>query len=146
MIRSKKRRNNPPSISHARAIGVVTALDKAVAQFGCPKTARLDNGSQFSAKEADLWAYANKVVLDFSRPEKPRDNAFSEACNSRIRLACLNRHWFHDVADARAKIETGRQDYSTVRPHGAIGNRVPMDLVNSQRSRIYRIQDGPDIR
>jgi putative transposase len=41
---------------HARAIDVVTALDRAVTQFGCPRTIRLDNGSQFTAKELDLWA------------------------------------------------------------------------------------------
>jgi putative transposase len=131
---------------HARAIDVVTALDRAVAEFGCPATIRLDNGSQFTAKELDLWAYANEVVLDFSRPGKPTDNAFSEAFNSRFRLECLNQHWFLDIEDARDKIEAWRQDYNTTRPHGAIGNRVPMDLVNSERSRISTIQTGPDLR
>ncbi len=131
---------------HARAIDVVMALDRAVEEFGCPRTIRLDNGSQFTAKELDLWAYANEVILDFSRLGKPTDNAFSKAFNSRFRLECLNQDWFLNIEDTRAKIETWRQDYNTMRPHGAIGNRVPMDLITSKKNRISSTQTGPDIR
>ena len=47
-----------------------------------------DNGSQFTSREFDLWAYANGVILDFSRPGKPTDNAFIESFNARVRLEC----------------------------------------------------------
>ena len=94
----------------ARASDVVMALDQAIAEFGCPQTNRLDNGSQFTSKELDLWVYANEVVLGFSRPGKPTDNAFSEAFDSRFRSECLNRPWFLDTEDAGAKIEAWRQD------------------------------------
>jgi putative transposase len=130
----------------AKATDVVNALGSAVAEFGCPQRIRLDNGSQFTSKEMDLWAYANDVVLDFSRPGKPTDNAYSEAFNSRFRLECLNQHWFLDIEDARAKIEAWRQDYNTVRPHGAIGNQVPMALVRSEMGRISHTSSGPDNR
>jgi putative transposase len=42
----------------------------------------------------DLWAYQRGVILDFSRPGKPTDNAFIEAFNSKLRSECLNAHWF----------------------------------------------------
>jgi putative transposase len=103
----------------AKAADVVGALNKAAAEFGTPKRIRVDNGSQFTSKEVDLWAYANNVVLDFSRPGKPTDNAF------------IDQHWFLDIDDARSKIEAWRQDYNHVRPHGAIGNQVPMDIIRS---------------
>jgi len=129
----------------AKAADVVDALNGAMAEFGAPKRIRVDNGPQFTSKEMDLWAYANGVVLDFSRPGKLTDNAFVEAFNSRFRLECLNQHWFLDIEDARAKIEAWRQDYNTVRPHGAIGNQVPMDLVRSEMNRISHSSAGPDI-
>ena len=69
-----------------------------------------------------------------------------EAFNSRFRLECLNQHWFLDIDDAWAKIEAWRQDYNTVRPHGAIGNQVPMDLVRSEMNRISHTPNGPHIR
>ena len=43
---------------------------------GYPKTIRVDQGSEFISRDLDLWAYANDVTLDFSRPGKPADNGF----------------------------------------------------------------------
>ena len=101
-------------------------LNQAVAAFGKPRSIRVDNGSQFTSREFDLWAYASGVILDFSRPGKPTDNAFIESFNARMRLLCLNQHWFLDLDDARRKIELWRQGYNDVRPHSAIGERTPM--------------------
>lgn len=85
-------------------------------------------------REFDLWAYANGVVLDFSRPGKPTDNAFIESFNARIRLECLNQHWFLNLDDARKKIELWRQDYKDVRAHSAIGERPPMIVFIAHRN------------
>lgn len=62
--------------------------------MGYPKTIRVDQGSEFVSCDMDLWAYQRGVVLDFSRPGKPTDNAFIEAFNGRFRAECLNQHWF----------------------------------------------------
>ncbi|MFC2926605.1 integrase core domain-containing protein, partial [Hyphobacterium vulgare] len=78
----------------------------------------------------DLWAYANDVTLDFSRPGKPTDNGFIEAFNSKLRTESLNAHWFMSLADAREKLEAWRREYNEVRPHSAIGYNVPADLHN----------------
>jgi putative transposase len=78
----------------------------------------------------DLWAYANSVTLDFSRPGEPTDNAYIEAFNGRFRAECLNTHWFLTLADAREKLEKGRRYYNEDRPPGAIGNKPPITLVN----------------
>ncbi len=32
--------------------------------------------AQFISRDMDLWAYQRGVILDFSRPGKPTDNAF----------------------------------------------------------------------
>ena len=80
-----------------------------------------------------IWtcgAYAHNVTLDFSRPGKPTDNAFIEAFNGRFRAECLNAHWFLTLADAREKLEAWRRYYNEERPHGSIGNKVPISLQN----------------
>ncbi len=64
-------------------------------------------GTEFISRDLDLWAYANDVTLDFSRPGKPTDNGFIEAFNSKLRTECLNAHWFMDLADARKKWKLG---------------------------------------
>jgi putative transposase len=39
-------------------------------------------------------------------------------------------HWFLTLDDARQKMEHWRRDYNEVRPHSAIGNKVPKSLLN----------------
>ncbi|MBJ2152631.1 IS3 family transposase, partial [Paracoccus sp. IB05] len=111
-----------------RGEDVVQTLERVCRHIGCPQTIRVDNGSEFISRDLDLWAYANDVTLDFSRPGKPTDNGFIEAFNSKLRSECLNAHWVMDLADAREKVEAWRRDDNEVRPHSAIGYNVPIDL------------------
>jgi len=113
----------------ATSMGVVDALEQARRQYGLPATIRVDQGSQFTSKELDLWAYSNGITLDFSRPGKPTDNAYVESFNATVRLECLGRHWFLGLDDAREKVEEWRIEYNEVRPHSAIGDRTPKSLI-----------------
>ena len=40
------------------------------------------------------------------------------------------RHWFLTLADAQEKLEDWRRYYNEERPHGAIGNKPPIMLLN----------------
>lgn len=111
-----------------RGEDVVATLERVCRTVGYPKAIRVDQGSEFISRDLDLWAYAKGVTLDFSRPGKPTDNAFAEAFNSRVRAECMNAHWFLTLADAREKLEAWRRYYDEERPHGAIGNKVPISL------------------
>lgn len=96
-------------------------------------SARVDQGSEFISRDLDLWAYQKGVILDFSRPGKPTDNAFIESFNGKFRQECLNAHWFMSLDDARQKMEEWREDYNNVRPHSAIGNKPPVSLINGSQ-------------
>lgn len=113
-----------------RAEDVVRTLERVCGQVGYPKTIRVDQGSEFISRDLDLWAYANGVTLDFSRPGKPTDNAFIEAFNSKFRSECLNAHWFMSLDDARSKMEDWRRYYNEERPHSGIGQNTPIQLHN----------------
>ena len=113
-----------------RGPDVVQRLESVCKTSGYPATIRVDQGSEFVSRDLDLWAYQNNVVLDFSRPGKPTDNAFIEAFNGRLRAECLNAHWFLSLDDARTKLEDWRRYYNEERPHGAIGNIPPITLTN----------------
>jgi putative transposase len=108
---------------------VVEALERVGRVHGFPKMIRVDQGTEFVSKDLDLWAYTRGVVLDFSRPGKPTDNAFIESFNGKFRAECLNAHWFMSLEDAREKCEAWRRDYNEVRPHSAIGNKPPIALI-----------------
>ncbi|GGA65726.1 putative transposase [Pelagibacterium lentulum] len=114
-----------------RGEDVVMTLEKVCREIGYPRTIRVDQGSEFISRDLDLWAYQKDVVLDFSRPGKPTDNAFIESFNGKFRAECLNAHWFMSLDDARSKMEDWRRDYNEVRPHSAIGNKPPISLMNA---------------
>lgn len=111
-----------------RGNDVVKTLNEAAKEHGFPKCLRVDNGPEFVSKALDLWAYANKVTLDFSRPGKPTDNAFIESFNSRFRQECLNQHWFLTLEDAKVKITAWWRDYNYHRPHSSLGYRTPEEF------------------
>jgi putative transposase len=47
-----------------------------------------------------------------------------------FRADCLNAHWFLSLADAWEKLEDWRKYYNEERPHGAIGHKTPIMLLN----------------
>ena len=51
-----------------RGEDVVQTLERVCSQTGYPKTIRVDQGTEFVSRDLDLWAFANGVTLDFSRP------------------------------------------------------------------------------
>ena len=99
-----------------------------IVHFAVPERIQVDNGSEFVSKALDLWAYDNRVTLDFSRPGKPTDNPFIESFNGSFRDECLNAHWFLSLEDAREKIEHWRQEYNTFRPHSSLGGLTPDEV------------------
>jgi putative transposase len=117
-----------------RGEDVVRTLEIVCRQTGYPKSIRVDQGSEFISRDLDLWAYQKNVILDFSRPGKPTDNAFIESFNGKFRAECLNAHWFMSLDDARDKLEDWRKDYNEVRPHSAIGNKPPISLQNCSQA------------
>lgn len=115
-----------------KGVDVAMTLDAVVQEHGRPSVIKVDNGPEFISKEVDLWAYANGVKLDFSRPGKPTDNAFIESFNGRFRQECLNQHWFLSLEDAKSKISAWREDYNKNRPHSSLGNRTPQEFAAEQ--------------
>ena len=105
--------------------GIVEVLQRLNEQHRLPKTIQVDNGPECTSKCLDHWAYLNGVELNFSRPGKPRDNAFIEAFNGRFQQECLKENWFLSLEDAGEKVETWRKHYNSERPHSARGTCPP---------------------
>jgi putative transposase len=119
---------------------VVRALEGLRFDRGLPQRIYCDNGSEFVSAAMDLWAYTNKVILDFSRRGKPTDNATIESFNGRFRSECLNVHWFLSLEDAEEKIEAWRQDYNEHHPHRALKGLSPNEYA---RQRLLAAANSP---
>jgi putative transposase len=105
---------------------VVAVLERLRRTIGRPKRTAIDNGPEFISKILDAWVYQNGVRLEFSRPEKPTDNALVESFNGRFREECLNQHWFAALEEARQTVEAWRIEYNTERPHRGLQQQTPM--------------------
>ena len=109
---------------------VVRVLQRIQRDRGGPKRLFCDNGSEFSSRVLDLWAYQNGVKIDFSRPGKPTDNGHIESFNGTFRDECLNAHWFPTLPEAKQIIEAWRREYNESRPHRALGERTPNEFAH----------------
>jgi putative transposase len=49
------------------AAKVIQALDRAVAQRGHPESITVDNGSEFTCRAMDAWAYQHQIGLYTAR-------------------------------------------------------------------------------
>lgn len=95
-----------------------------------PKIFNIDNGSEFTGRAMDTWAFEHGVKLDFIRPGKPNENAFIESFNGKFRDECLSENWFVSLEDVRKTIEEWRIDYNENRPHSSLGNLTPKEFAD----------------
>ncbi len=106
---------------------VTRAIDKLERS---PKIFNIDNGSEFTGKAMDTWAFERGIKLDFIRPGKPNENAFIESFNGKLRNECLNENWFVSLEEARRTIEEWRIDYNEQRPHSSLGGLTPKEFAD----------------
>jgi putative transposase len=92
---------------------------------GLPRSIQCDQGTEFTSRALDHWAWSNKVQIDFSRPATPGDNAINEAFNGSVRRECLSQHYFLDLNEAQRVLRQWREEYNNVRPHGSLAQVPP---------------------
>ena len=115
---------------------VVRAFEALAATRSLPLAITVDNGTEFTSKALDEWAWRHRVQLDFIRPGKPVENGMIESFNGRLRDECLNTNVFTSIDDARRTLEAWRQDYNEHRPHSSLGHLTPREFIR-------RGQDNP---
>ncbi len=107
---------------------VTRTLERVIAERGAPARLRCDNGPEFTSRHFLAWCAQKKIELIHIQPGRPMQNGYIESFNGRLRDECLNASWFVNLADARAKIESWRQQYNTDRPHSSLDYRTPQEF------------------
>lgn len=115
------------------AVRVIEVLERLRAERGLPEVFVTDNGSEFTSRAFDAWAYARGVKLRYIQPGKPTQNCYIESFNGTLRDECLNLHWFPTLTHARRIIEAWRVDYNQARPHSSLGNLTPSEFISTQK-------------
>jgi putative transposase len=113
---------------------VATILSRVAITRGLPQTITVDNGTEFTSRAFDHWAYTHHVQLDFSRPGKPTDNATIESFNASVRRECLSQHYFSTLAEAQVVLGIYRDDFNKQRPHSSLGQKTPAEFYAGTRT------------
>ena len=113
---------------------VTQVLDRIARDRPLPQRIVIDNGTEFTSKALDQWAYRRQVELCFIRPGRPIENCFVESFNGKFRDECLNTHWFTRLSEARNLIRAWRIDYNHTRPHSSLGDVPPVEYAELLRS------------
>ena len=117
---------------------VVRAFERLAKDRKMPSAITVDNGTEFTSRVLDDWAWRNGVQLEFIRPGRPVENGMIESFNGRLRDECLNVHVFTSIDDARQKIEAWGTDYNEHRPHSSLGHLTPREFIRKGRANASR--------
>ena len=103
---------------------VATALDLVVHKRGKPQSITGDNGTEFTSRALDVWAWQKGVQLIFITPGRPTENDYIESFNGRLRDEFLNVNVFFSLADVRQRLQSWQKDDNAYRPHSALADRT----------------------
>lgn len=104
---------------------VLDALTDLFILRGSPEYIRSDNGPEFIAQKVRDWIAAVGAKTAYIEPGSPWENGYCESFNARFRDEMLNGELFYTLREAQILIEQWRIHYNTVRPHSALGYRLP---------------------
>ena len=110
---------------------VTRYLNKAMLFRGRPKEILSDNGPEFTSNALNAWAYEKHIEHVFIDPGKPMQNGFIESFNGKLQDECLNLNWFHNLQEAWELIGRWKDEYNTVRPHSALGQKTPAEYAQT---------------
>jgi transposase InsO family protein len=92
---------------------------------GCPTHMRSDNGPECIARALRAGSGMLTIAPRFIEPGSPWENGYVESCNGKLRDAWLSGELFSTQQEAHVLVERWRHQYSTRRPHRALGYRPP---------------------
>ena len=109
---------------------VILVLHDLIERWGAPDCIRSDNGGEFIAAAVQKWLRERRIGTHYIDPGSPWQNPYNESFNSILRTTCLNRWSFASLTEARVVIKQWLEEYNTIRPHGSLGGRSPIRLLN----------------
>jgi transposase InsO family protein len=110
------------------ADATVAVLDRLVVERRTtPRFIRCDNGPELTANALRDWCRFTGAGTSYIEPGAPWQNPYVESFGGRLRDELLAVEAFNTLLEAQVLVEDWRIEYSTVRPHSALGYLTPTD-------------------
>lgn len=107
-------------------------LDRLIEWNGAPKAIRSDNGPEFISEHYTEWAKRKGILLWYTQPGNPQQNAYIERYNRTLRNELLNRHQFKSIEHLQEQLTEYIWCYNNHRPHSALGGHTPIRYLQNQ--------------
>jgi len=88
-----------------------------------------NNGVEFTTRRVRSGLVKLQIKPLFIEPGSPWENGYIELFNGKMRDELVNGEFFYTLKEAGVLIEMWRKEYNTVRPHNALGYRLPVPEV-----------------
>lgn len=114
------------------AAGMTRVMDQILLIRGAPERIRVDNGPEFTSAVFVAWCKQRNIVIEYTQPGKPTQNAFVERFNGIYRDGVLDAWCFMSLTQVREETERWLEEYNTVRPHESLGDVSPNEFLTDR--------------
>lgn len=83
-----------------------------------------DNGSGYTSRRFEKMLRDRKCTHEYSRPNKPHDNAMIESFFGKFKVGRFGQTYFHSEHGFFEAVKEYINEYNTERPHSAFNNRL----------------------
>lgn len=107
------------------------ALIEVFRRYGLPLRITCDNGNPWGTPKQngltkfEVWLIRLGVRVSHSRPMHPQTQGKDERFHRTLKLELLDRRGFHSIDTCQHAFDGWRDQYNTIRPHYALGQRPP---------------------
>lgn len=119
------------AIKRPTAKSVIEALADIVKEGRKPKCIRTDNGMEFKSVSYKFWARKHCIFCEYTRLQKPSDNAYIERFNGTLRREIFNHFKFKDLSELQRMLDDWRIRYNLGRPHSALDGLSPAQFTQA---------------
>jgi putative transposase len=117
------------------AYKVVKLIKRIIEWRGTPEEIRSDNGTEFIAKEFEVFCENSGIAHVRIQKGKPSQNGYVERFNRLFREDVLDMNIFENINQVKEKTEEFIEDYNNEHPHDSLGNMSPIEFLNHKKQK-----------
>lgn len=100
-------------------------MEQVIEWRGKPQYIRCDNGPEYISHLLSEWVIKHQILLLFTQPGNPQQNAYVERYNRTVRYDWLNQYLFSTIDEVQEFATRWLWSYNNERPNMAIGGIPP---------------------
>jgi putative transposase len=96
-------------------------------EMALPNILRVDNGPEFLSGEFVIWAESGGMMIQYTQPGEPNQNAYIEHFNRTYRNELLDLYLFRGMDEVREASYWWMIQYNEQRLHDSLDDLTPME-------------------